>query len=113
MDRRRPAAKLLSKGEARRIAANIAKLPAARLRTGLQTSLDGSGLSSLKEIIRKKQKGEKIERPKAPAHGKVINLMDALRQSVEASGGRKKAAAHHRREPKRASRSHSRHKKAS
>jgi DNA end-binding protein Ku len=68
---------------------------------------------ALKEIIRKKQKGEKIERPKAPAHGKVVNLMDALRQSVEASGDRKKAAAHHRREPKRASRSHSRHKKAS
>ncbi len=68
---------------------------------------------ALKEIIRKKQKGEKIERPKEPAHGKVVNLMDALRQSVEASGGRKKAAAHHRHEPKRASRSHSRHKKAS
>ena len=67
---------------------------------------------ALKEIIRKKQKGEKIERPKEPAHGKVVNLMDALRQSVEAGGGRKKAAAHHRREPKRASRSHSRHKKA-
>ncbi len=68
---------------------------------------------ALKEIIRKKQKGEKIERPKEPAHGKIVNLMDALRRSVEASGGRKKAAAHHRREPKRASRSHSRHKKAS
>jgi DNA end-binding protein Ku len=68
---------------------------------------------ALKEIIRKKQKGEKIERPKAPAHGKVINLMDALRQSVEASGGPKKAAAHSPREPKRAARSHARHKKAS
>jgi DNA end-binding protein Ku len=68
---------------------------------------------ALKEIIRKKQKGEKIERPKEPARGKVVNLMDALRQSVEASGERKKVAAHHRREPKRASRSHLRHKKAS
>ena len=68
---------------------------------------------ALKEIIRKKQKGEKIERPKEPAHGKVVNLMDALRQSVEAGGERKKAAAHHRREPKRASRSHHRHKRAS
>jgi DNA end-binding protein Ku len=58
---------------------------------------------ALKEIIRKKQKGEKIERPKQPAHGKVVNLMDALRQSVEASDERKKSAAHHRREPKRAS----------
>ena len=68
---------------------------------------------ALKEIIRKKQKGEKIERPKEPAHGKVVNLMDALRQSVEGGGGRKKAAAHHRRESKRASRSHHRHKRAS
>ena len=68
---------------------------------------------ALKEIIRKKQKGEKIERPKAPAQGKVIDLMDALRQSVEAGGERKKAAAHYRREPKKASRSHSRQKQAS
>jgi DNA end-binding protein Ku len=68
---------------------------------------------ALKEIIRKKQKGEKIERPKEPSHGKVVNLMDALRQSVEGGGGRKKAAAHHRRESKRASRSHHRHKRAS
>jgi DNA end-binding protein Ku len=67
---------------------------------------------ALKEIIRKKQKGEKIERPKEPAHGKVINLMDALRQSVEGGGERKQAAAHHRRQPKKTSGSHSRHKKA-
>jgi DNA end-binding protein Ku len=68
---------------------------------------------ALKEIIRKKQKGEKIERPKEPARGKVVDLMDALRQNVEAGGQRKKAAAHYHRQPKKTSGSHSRHKKAS
>ena len=43
---------------------------------------------ALKDIIRKKQKGEKIERPKEPAHSNVVNLLDALRQSVKAEGGR-------------------------
>ncbi len=68
---------------------------------------------ALKDLIRKKQKGEKIERPKEPARGNVINLMDALRQSVQAEGGgRQKHAAAHHRQPKRSSRSHGRHKKA-
>ncbi len=53
---------------------------------------------ALKELIRKKQKGEKIERPKEPARSNVINLMDALRQSVKAEGsGRHKQAAAHQR----------------
>ncbi len=38
---------------------------------------------ALKDLIRKKQKGEKIERPKEASRGNVINLMDALRQSVK------------------------------
>ena len=42
---------------------------------------------ALKELIRKKQKGEKIERPKEPPRGNVINLMDALRQSVNGNTG--------------------------
>ncbi len=69
---------------------------------------------ALKELIRKKQKGEKIERPKESARSNVVNLMDALRQSVKAEGGgrQKQAAAHHR-QPRKASRSHARHKKAS
>ena len=46
---------------------------------------------ALKEIIRKKQKGEKIERPKEPTRGNVVNLMDALRQSVKGEGGRTRA----------------------
>ena len=38
--------------------------------------------SALKELLRKKQKGERIERPKEPARTNVVNLMDALRRSV-------------------------------
>jgi DNA end-binding protein Ku len=39
---------------------------------------------ALKELIEKKAKGEKIEAPKEKPTGKVINLMDALRRSVQA-----------------------------
>jgi DNA end-binding protein Ku len=42
---------------------------------------------ALKELLKKKQAGEKIEAPKERAPAKVINLMDALRRSVEASRG--------------------------
>jgi len=38
--------------------------------------------NALKELLRKKQKGERIERPKEPFRTNVVNLMDALRQSV-------------------------------
>jgi DNA end-binding protein Ku len=68
---------------------------------------------ALKDLIRKKQKGEKIERPKEPSHGNVINLMDALRKSVkgEPRGARttrkKRGAA-----SKTRGRAHSRHRKA-
>jgi DNA end-binding protein Ku len=41
---------------------------------------------ALKELLKKKQAGEKIEAPKERA-AKVINLMDALRRSVEAERG--------------------------
>jgi DNA end-binding protein Ku len=48
---------------------------------------------ALKDLIRKKQKGEKIERPTERAPSNVVNLMDALRQSVKAdrSGAPQKA----------------------
>jgi DNA end-binding protein Ku len=39
---------------------------------------------ALRDLIAKKQAGERIEVPKPTRSGKVINLMDALRQSVEA-----------------------------
>jgi DNA end-binding protein Ku len=44
-------------------------------------------------LIRKKQKGEKIERPAERSPSNVVNLMDALRQSVKAdrSGAPQKA----------------------
>jgi DNA end-binding protein Ku len=73
---------------------------------------------ALKELLKKKQKGEKIERPKEQAPSNVINLMDALRQSVKAERGggerRKPARSSGRhRAPKKAARSNGRHKKAS
>src|SRR5499425_3487123 len=40
---------------------------------------------ALKELIQKKQSGQPIEAPKQREPAKVINLMDALRRSVEAS----------------------------
>jgi DNA end-binding protein Ku len=41
---------------------------------------------ALKDVIRKKQKGERLARPSQPKQSNVINLMEALRQSVKASG---------------------------
>jgi DNA end-binding protein Ku len=43
--------------------------------------------------VKKKQAGEKIEAPKERAPAKVINLMDALRRSVEAERGSAKQQA--------------------
>src|SRR5256884_949176 len=37
---------------------------------------------ALKDLLRKKQKGEKIERPKESKPSNVVDLMEALRQSV-------------------------------
>jgi len=48
--------------------------------------------NALKELLRKKQKGEKIERPREPARINVVNLMEALRQSVKAAGGKQPSA---------------------
>jgi DNA end-binding protein Ku len=63
---------------------------------------------ALRELIAKKQAGERIEAPKAPAPAKVINLMDALKGSIAAErGGEKKppAPSQKRRERKPARRS--------
>ena len=60
---------------------------------------------ALRELIEKKAKGEKIERPKQPARSNVVNLMDALRASVEAEGGSEgRKPAHNRPLAPRASR---------
>jgi DNA end-binding protein Ku len=48
---------------------------------------------ALKQLIEKKAKGEKIEAPKQEPTGKVINLMDALRRSVQAETGKAGARA--------------------
>jgi DNA end-binding protein Ku len=41
---------------------------------------------ALKELLKKKQEGKPIERPERPKPTNVVNLMDALRRSVEAGG---------------------------
>ena len=57
---------------------------------------------ALKDLIKKKQKGVKIEAPEGTAPSNVINLMDALRQSVKdgRGGGRRKPARAQRRAKK-------------
>jgi len=72
---------------------------------------------ALKELLKKKQSGEKIEVPRERAPAKVINLMDALRRSVDAErgGGERRKPARstaHRSAPKKAGRSSARQKSA-
>jgi DNA end-binding protein Ku len=73
---------------------------------------------ALKELLKKKQSGQKIEAPRDREPSKVINLMDALRRSVETERGggeRRKPAPRvsDHRAPKKAGRSSARAKKAS
>jgi DNA end-binding protein Ku len=72
--------------------------------------------NALKELIKKKQRGEKIEKPRVHPQAQVINLMEALRQSAAAeSGGARshprRAPTRHRRTP--ANRPNARARKAS
>jgi DNA end-binding protein Ku len=75
---------------------------------------------ALKDLLRRKQKGEKIERPKERAPSNVINLMDALRQSVKADDGggarrtssRSTSSRPRARTARKPARAHARHKKA-
>lgn len=72
--------------------------------------------TALKELIKRKQRGEKIEKPRERPPATVINLMDALRQSAAAKRGdirthpRRSASHRHRTS---ANRSTSRRRKAS
>lgn len=71
---------------------------------------------ALKDLLKKKEHGEKIDRPEKGEPAKVINLMDALRRSAKAqseapSARRKPARAHHR-TAKKSGRSGARHRKA-
>src|SRR4051812_37804901 len=74
---------------------------------------------ALKELLKKKQKGEKIERPKESKPSNVVDLMEALRQSVTAdkgAGERRKSSSHgtaHHRAARKGSRPAARHKRAS
>jgi DNA end-binding protein Ku len=73
---------------------------------------------AVKELLKKKQAGEKIEAPKERKPANVVNLMEALRQSIAAEGGAKgKPAARSVQErpaaKKKASKSGARHRKAS
>lgn len=67
------------------------------------------------DALKKKQLGQKIEAPRDREPSKVVNLMDALRRSVEterAGGERRKPAARDHRAPKKAGRSSAQAKKA-
>lgn len=50
---------------------------------------------ALRALIKRKQRGEKIDKPKERPSAEVIDLMEALRQS--ATGGRSTPLTHHRR----------------
>jgi DNA end-binding protein Ku len=68
--------------------------------------------SALKEIIKRKQHGEKIEAPKSKEPAKVIDLMDALRRSAKGAPApaRRNARSATRRTPKKSSRATARRK---
>jgi DNA end-binding protein Ku len=71
---------------------------------------------ALKALIKKKQKGEKIERPKESRPAKVVDLMEALRQSVKSGGSggeRRKPERSHPRAARKSGRSTARHRTAS
>jgi DNA end-binding protein Ku len=53
---------------------------------------------ALRELIAKKQAGQRIEVPKARPPAKVVNLVDALKQSIAAAGGAKKKPAQSRKQ---------------
>ena len=73
---------------------------------------------AVRELLKKKQQGEKIEVSREREPAKVVNLMDALRRSVEAersAGGKREPAAsvQQRMAKKKPAKSSARHKEAS
>lgn len=70
--------------------------------------------NALKDLLKKKQSGEKIVASKEKAPSKVINLMDALRRSAKGDTARREPAKRSggHRTPKKAGRSTARHRKA-
>jgi DNA end-binding protein Ku len=70
---------------------------------------------ALKDLLQKKQKGVKIEQPKERAPSNVVNLMEALRASVQnerRSESPRKAVSRNARAPRKRGRSAARQKKA-
>jgi DNA end-binding protein Ku len=73
---------------------------------------------ALKDLLKRKKEGKPIERPTERRPSNVVNLMDALRQSVQAERGggerrkAEKSTAAGRRAPKKSGRSSARQKKA-
>jgi DNA end-binding protein Ku len=70
--------------------------------------------NALRNLIKRKQEGKPIERPKDSEPAKVIDLMEALRKSAgkEAPSRRTRSATSHRRTAKKSTRSGARHRKA-
>ncbi len=72
---------------------------------------------AMKDLIKRKSHGEKIEKPEHEEPSNVVSRMDALRASVEGKLGKKaerrKPAREHHRAPKKVGRSSARHRKAS
>jgi DNA end-binding protein Ku len=72
---------------------------------------------AVKDLIKRKSHGEKIEKPESEKPSNVVDLMEALRASVEGKAGKKterrKPAREHHRAAKKAGRSSARHRKAS
>jgi Ku protein len=72
---------------------------------------------AMKDLIKRKSHGEKIERPESEKPSNVVDLMEALRASVQGKSGKKterrKPAREHSRAAKKAGRSSARHRKAS
>lgn len=71
---------------------NAAVTESARI--AYATSLvDSASTARHEELLQKKQAGQSIERPERRESARVINLMDALRRSLDESGARCKPAA--------------------
>ena len=73
---------------------------------------------AVKELLKKKQAGEKIEAPKQREPSNVVNLMEALRRSIEAEGGAKakqpaRSVQHRKGAKKSTSKPHARQRRAS
>jgi DNA end-binding protein Ku len=66
------------------LAAHIVKTKEGRFDP---SKFDDQYEDALKDLLKKKQEGKPIERPERREPAKVVNLMDALRKSVEASRG--------------------------